>query len=416
MSRYLIRERRKRLIIVIDNADQFKDSIQEDLFRFAHSLTKASLCGTVISLREGYYNKWQNSPPFDAYESNVYHITAPSYAEILQRRIDFALEKAVPGHNKIKGDDEKGYRIELPASDINQFLAGLRGSILSPENSEIIDFLNYTTYPNLREGLRIFKSFLTSGHTKVDEYIIREKFRNLESDDSRRVIPIHEFVRSVGLQNRHYYNSEISIVYNLFVPSLDSTDHFLKLYILNELKDLIERRNYTEKLVPNTTLIEKFSSLGYRVSSINFAVSNMISKGLIDTDEHLSDVIWTDLPNRYNLCLTLKGFYYITELVNRFFYLDLVLQDTPILKPEQFDSIRSSFPQTNESGKRNLLQRLDTVKLFLDYLVGMEHNQPAQVRSVFGNIMSSVVSAFEREEFIVKAAYQKSVYYKNKII
>lgn len=93
LSHYLIRERRRRLIVIIDNADQFKDPIQEQLFIFSHSLTKSSLCGTVISLREGYYRKWQNSPPFDAYESNVYHVTAPPYSEILQRRLDYAIDK-----------------------------------------------------------------------------------------------------------------------------------------------------------------------------------------------------------------------------------------------------------------------------------------------------------------------------------
>src|SRR5690606_7174699 len=57
LSKYLIRERRKRLIVIIDNVDQFNDLIQEQVFVFAHSLTKSSFCGSVITLREGYFRQ-----------------------------------------------------------------------------------------------------------------------------------------------------------------------------------------------------------------------------------------------------------------------------------------------------------------------------------------------------------------------
>ena len=40
-----------------------------------------------------YYYKWRNSPPFDAFESNVYHISAPRYNEVLQKRINYTLSK-----------------------------------------------------------------------------------------------------------------------------------------------------------------------------------------------------------------------------------------------------------------------------------------------------------------------------------
>ncbi len=103
LSKYLIRERRKRLIIIIDNADQYDEPIQKSLFVFAHSLIKTALCGIVISLREGFYFRWHNSPPFDAYESNVYHISAPNYGEVLQKRIDFAIKKCTELHNKLRG-------------------------------------------------------------------------------------------------------------------------------------------------------------------------------------------------------------------------------------------------------------------------------------------------------------------------
>ncbi|WP_132055591.1 AAA family ATPase [Pseudocnuella soli] len=391
LSKYLIRERRKRLIVIIDNADQFKDPIQEQLFLFAHSLTKSTLCGTVISLREGYYYRWQNSPPFDAYESNVYHITAPKYSEVLQKRIDFAIEKAAALDKKVKGSNQKGINFEFSSEYIVAFLSGLKNSIFSEENTGLIDFLNFTTYPNIREGLRIFKSFLTSGHTNVDEYILREKYRS-QQRSSHSTIPIHEFFKSIALRNRHYYNSEISIVYNLFTPPVDSTDHFVKLYILRDLEEAIRLRSYTEKLISHKVIVEKLSALGYRINTINSALTSLIKSSLIETDEQLSDVDWVDLPNEFNISLTAKGHYYLKQIIYWFHYLDLVLQDTPIFDSNEFENIVSSFPFSSEKGKRNMFGRKDSVHKFLNYLKLMESKQSSQTRAVYGNLVDEIIA------------------------
>ena len=79
LSEYLISRRRIRLCIIIDNADQFSDSIQEKIFLLSQSICRRSKALVIISLREGYYYQWKNYPPFNAFQSNAYHITAPPY-------------------------------------------------------------------------------------------------------------------------------------------------------------------------------------------------------------------------------------------------------------------------------------------------------------------------------------------------
>lgn len=396
LSKYLIRERRKRLIVIIDNADQFNDSIQEKLFVFAHSLTKTSLCGTVVSLREGYYYKWQNSPPFDAYESNIYHITAPNYAEVLQKRIDFALEKGEKLVKKVSGIDENGFKIEYSSSYIIDFLSGLKNSLFSEQNTRIIDYLNHTTYPNIREGLKVFKTFLISGHTKVSDYILREKYRN-EQKKEHQVIPFHEFFKSIALQNKHYYNSEISIVSNLFIPPVDSTDHFIKIYILKDLHESIEKHNYTDRFVTSESIISKLSMVGFRSNTINSAILSLMKASLIDTDEQLTDIDWKELPSRFNMCLTSKGHYYLLELLNKFSYIDLVLQDTPIFDHTFFETIKSEFPEATEKGVRKIEQRKNVVKLFMEYLKSYEEKQSNQAKVVYGNITIEMLREVEME-------------------
>lgn len=387
LAKYLIRERRKRLIIIIDNADQLNDKIQGKIFLFAHALTKTTLCGTVVSLREGYYYRWYNSHPFDAYESNVYHITAPNYREVLQKRIEFALTKCKDATEKIKGADDAGKTWEFSSDDLIAFLSSLKNSLFSNENSKIVDFLRNTTYPNIREGLTIFQSFLVSGHTKVSEYIIREHFRK---DDTRRSIPEHEFVKSIGLQNKHYYNSETSIINNIFTPPIGSKDHFINLYIINEIYSIARKRNYNDNLISNAVLIEKFSDLGYQNCVINNSLMNLFKSSLIETDQHILDIDLEQLPYIFNLCLTLKGYYYLKELIYKFYYYDLILQDTPIFKKDYFDSICSKFPQSRESGQRNLSQRTEVVKMFIEYLENMESEQPLQIIKNYGNLTKTI--------------------------
>jgi GTPase SAR1 family protein len=390
LSHYLIRERRKRLVVIIDNADQFKDEIQEKLFVFSHSLTKSSYCGTVISLREGYYRKWQNSPPFDAYESNVYHITAPRYFEILQRRIDFAIQKT-------EKEKKNGVSIEISNSKvfnptntyIVDFLKGLKNSLFALENSALLQFANLTTFPNIREGLRVFKIFLSSGHTKIEEYIRRSQDRNLEAND-RKIIPLHEFIKSLALQSRHYYNSETSIIYNLFIPPFESNDHFLKLYILSDLNDLITSQNYTEKFIQNTSLVDKITSLGYRPNVINSALISLIKSSLIDTDEQLSDVEWQEIPTRFNVTITAKGHYYLNELIYRFHYYDLVSQDTPIFNSDFYARLCNTFPQSSKEGFRNFEIRKEFVLLFFEYLEAMEAKQGNQLKVIYNNLVKRI--------------------------
>lgn len=391
LSHYLIRERRKRLIIIIDNADQFSDNIQEKLFIFSHSLTKSTYCGAIISLREGYYRKWQNSPPFDAYESNIYHITAPRYVDILQKRIQYAIEKVKNNQQTYSVKVITGRETTLSPSYIEYFLKSLQDSLFAIGNSALLDFVNQTTFPNIREGLRVLKVFLHSGHTKVSEYIKREQERESNVFEKRRqIIPLHEFIKSIALQNRHYFSSEISIVYNLFTPPIDSDDHFVKLYILHELGEILDSITFTEKFVKNTIIIDKLTSFGYRINVINSALSSLLKASLVDTDEQLSDVEWNELPKAYNLNITSKGFYYLKEIINRFHYYDLIGQDTPIYDTNYYNGLSSIFPISSAEGSRNLELRKDYVKLFIDYLVKMENKQPTQIRTVYNSLMTNI--------------------------
>lgn len=367
LSKHMIKKRRTRLCIIIDNADQFDIETQKNVFLFAQSVNKKGNVTIILSLREGYYYKLRHTPPFDAFACNVYHITAPSYKDVLQKRIDYALKKIE--YLKGRSSGSVGDKIfNIPNDDVRVFLLGLKSTLFENQNSEILNFIQETTYPNIREGLEIFKQFLISGHTEVSEYILRYR-RDYNGELSRVIIPYWEFIKAVGLDNRKYYKYDISIINNLFYPIKGNNDHFLKIKILRFLDDKLEKGGNTDKYHNVQDIMNEFINMGYISKYLIAELEELCKWHLIDTDKQISDTENTKPINEYSIiCISRKGHHYINSLLTKFSYLEMVLEDTPIFNDEFFNGIKVVFPTSDNNGKRNLKKRVEVVEKFIDYL------------------------------------------------
>jgi GTPase SAR1 family protein len=387
LSEYLIRERRLRLCVVIDNADQFDVSIQRKAFLFAQSLNLKASCAVIISLREGYYYRWRHKPPFDAFEkSNVYHISAPPYKEVLQKRIDYALNN-MNIEGKASGAMGQSLTIQIDNNSVVEFLYSLKQNLFGEENSEMLAFLEETTYPNIREGLEIFKHFLLSGHTEVAEYVLRQQMSPERTD----TIPFWEFVKAVALDNKKYYNHEISRINNIFYPVEGSNNHFLKIKILKYLFHKVEKLGYTEKFDSAKRVLEVFTHAGYKYVNVLNELNELLRYRFIETDDSVSDDDSDSiLEDMDNISITSKGNYYINTLMSSFVYLELVMQDTPIFNKDSFDKISRSFPLSNKLGKQNLQSRIDTVKHFVEYLQNQEKVENATSDEIEVDIVRNI--------------------------
>lgn len=398
LNTYLIRERRKRLIVIIDNADQYSKDIQEAVFSFAQSLSKNAFCGTIISLREGYYYKWKNSPPIDAFESNVFHISAPDYSEVLSKRIEYAIESIKSDYDKrILGTNDINTRYNIPIAKIIQFMEGVNDSVFSENNSELIDYLYKTTYPNIREGLRIFQSFLTSGHTKTDEYIMREFDKNYQNRVETQIIPIHEFFKSICLHHKLFYNSKVSSVFNVFIPPNKSTDQFIIIYFLLFLSNHIEKDNPKVDYVCISEIKNKFISYGYSEQIILQSISTLLSHNLIESDDVLSDIEPVNSLIERNICITSKGYYYCYVLVKRFHYHAHVVYDTPIYSENDFNMMHDIATSTPNNNILGIKKRVELVKLFLKYLRNQHNLQSDRLLKDFNVYMQDIFQSLDTE-------------------
>ncbi len=385
LSEYMIRERRQRLCVILDNADQFDEETQSKAFLFGSSLSRKAKCAIIISLREGYYYRWRYKPPFDAFSSNVYHISASSYKEILQKRIDYALK-----HVNISGTTKGSWgpgEAEINNESVKSFLLSVKGSLFGVQNSGMLRFLHETTFPNIREGLEIFKHFLLSGHTDVAKYILRAQ----SNPNSVSAIPMWEFVKAIALDNRKYYNHNYSIVYNLFSPVDGSTNHFLKIKLLKFLYIKIEQENFSERAISLNEIKNVFTNAGYKEIIILKELDDLFNNRLIDTSTNLSDVDYIKKTvEQHNIYISLKGYYYLTELKNRFHYLDLISQDTEIFDSEYYSALRQIFPNADDKGFRMIEARKKYTLKFMEYLEQQESKETIESKAIAKNICKEI--------------------------
>ena len=374
LSLHLITKRRIRLCVVIDNADQFNNKIQEKVFLFAQALNRKSSVTIILSLREGYYYKWRFRPPFNAFPNHVYHITAPPYKEVLQKRIDYALNQLeLPGHTE--GIISNQSRLKIDNDSVRSFMLSLKSNLFDI-NSKILNFIQETTYPNIREGLELFKQFLISGHTEVSEYVIRQK----TNPDSRYQIPYWEFIKAVALNSRKYYNHHISVVNNLFYPAEGNHNHFTKIKILKFLDHRLTQEGISEQFINTGELLNVFTDVGYTSKLIERELVELSQKRLIETDSMISDTEDESygINMEASICISMKGHHYINSLIFEFPYIELILQDTPIFDSVMFEEIKNSFPLAYNNGKRDLRMRVEVVEKFLAYL---EYTEKSELQS-----------------------------------
>ncbi|AUD03272.1 ATP-binding protein [Spirosoma pollinicola] len=392
LSEYMIRERSLRLCLIIDNADQFNTEVQKKAFLFAQSINRKAKCAVIISLREGYYYSWRNKPPFDAFNSNVYHVTAPPYEDVLQKRIDYALEN-FNLEGKTFGDLQSNYRLELKNNSVKEYFLSVRQTLFGRENSKMLNFLKETTYPNIREGLEVFNNFLLSGHSNVEEYILRQRFDKLSDSSTHNLIPIWEFITAVALENKKYYNHLISKINNVFYPVEGSSSQFLKIQILYYLKSKIDKVGYLEKYIPVINISEDFSKLSYKPSIIIAEINELLKFNLIETEDSLLDKdSELDLPDNSNISISMKGNYYVKSLIPTFAYMDLIVQDTPIFDDDFYTRIRKSFPLADDTGKRSLYLRKLVVERFVEYLKYQEKKETFDNEIVSNRIVENLLN------------------------
>jgi hypothetical protein len=140
-------------------------------------------------------------------------------------------------------------------------------------------------------------------------------------------------------------------------------------------------------------LVDEFNEYGYKKEIVNQEVEELLKENLVETDKKLSDISWNKLPEEdFSITITARGHYYINNLINSFYYFELVLQDTPIANREQFEKIKEEFPIPERNGKKDMKVRYKIVKSFVDYLRSCEEKaKTSNLQNKYGSLVKNIL-------------------------
>ena len=316
--------RRQQVIVVLDNVDQRPADFQEEAFLVAQTLA-ATWPGTVfVTLRPETFYQSRKEGTLTAYQPRVFTIPPPRIDRVLAKRIEY-------GRNQLR---EKGRlptfpsHITLEAGTFEAYLEILLQAF--ERNEQLVRLIDNLSGGNVRRALEYVTTFVGSGHTKPEQAL------DVYERKGGYVLPTHEFLRAILLGERRWYDPREARIPNLLdISQQDEREHFLATIVLALL--LREGRPDTDEGWVRPDRVHRFTqAFGFTPDQTRFALDRSLGGDLIDV------LPFSGTPERYRI--TPMGAFVQQHLVQDFTYLDVIIVDTPIVRPDyrsQIDDVQS---------------------------------------------------------------------------
>jgi hypothetical protein len=381
--RHLALKENVRSVFIFDNADQHDFDLQQEVFRFAYSVAGKCLALSIVPMWEETYLRSKQGGALAAYPASAYSIPPTSVVAIINRRLDAVM-------NDLQKQGHLAQRLvgnAAPIADLTDFLGLIRDSIFY-EGRRVRFFLESLAMGNLRKAMDLFSQFLTSGHTDAGKILANAR------SGSGYLVPLHEFIKSIGLGDFRYYHGDLSPVLNLYSISDEARpSHFTKIRLLTYLSHHRHHSsNFGLGFVRTDIIKDEFGKIGTSETDIAESLKLLSQKALVENDVYEA----AKLGDAYRI--TLAGRYYMKFLAVRFAYLDLVLQDTPIADHNAVEVI------TRLVDSRDLKERFFRVETFLHYLVHEEAREHTAIENTSDSIplrrklVAEMLPEYQREK------------------
>jgi hypothetical protein len=127
-----------------------------------------------LVIREETFSAAQMQKQLTAYAIKAYHLSSPSFRELLRLRIDYATNAASKRREQgaLRGLQQPE---DVSSGEILEFFNLLRTSVFH-ENQTIIRLLAAVSFGNMRFALQLFSNFLVSGAINLPKML--DIFRN----------------------------------------------------------------------------------------------------------------------------------------------------------------------------------------------------------------------------------------------
>lgn len=389
----------KGVIVVIDNTDQYSGDIQDFCFTTAQEISRKLSCATIISMREERFHNSKIHGVLDAFQNSGFHLSSPKPSEVFLKRLEYTIEiLRNPARRAELTPIDDASLIEDCCTYLRIVADGIRNA-----DSPLNNFLTACGHGDIRLTLDLFRSFLLSGYTNVQEML----------DAGRWHFQIHQVIKPVMVPARYFYDEQLSDIPNIF-QARDSrlSSHFTSLRILRRLAKNIGAGS--SEFVAMAELRAYFSETFRMVGDFNLCLDVLLRYGFVEANNRLD--FFNESVDRVRI--TNYGLYMLTDLAFTFTYLDLVCIDCNYFDEEACNSITELANEEYRLFYRKkrtdrVRTRLDRSEVFVKYLQKEEAREIElfNLRIPEGESFSERLSVtFECERQRVLASAQRQEY------
>ncbi|MCG5266902.1 hypothetical protein MCL27_17925, partial [Acinetobacter pittii] len=374
------KNRHKGLVIVIDNTDQFPQDLQDYCFTTAQEIADHLKCLVVISMREERYYKSKIHGTLDAYQNSGFHIKSPITSQVFDKRIKYILSNL--------NSDEFCYELfGVTASEfeliepIKKFFRIL-DSEFRDTRSTLNNFLTASAHGDTRKALDLFREFIISGYTNVDEMV---------GINGLWKIKVHQVLKPIMMPNRFFYDEDQSNILNIFrVRDESNGSHFTGLRILHQLIDGSD--SYNPKYISIAFLKDYFGTTYGIDKDFTRNLDYLLKYDLIEADNRID--YYSDDVDKVKI--TNFGFYVYNDLSRFFTYLDLIAHDIGYFSQSFSNEIaelsNKDYRLFKARRKSDRIQtRIEKAKTFLKYL----KQEEIEELNMFGNELPKFVDRIQ---------------------
>jgi hypothetical protein len=345
----IVRARQQLPCLIFDNADHFSIGFQEKVFQFARSIYEQELCVVIMPITDK--TSWQLSRQgaLQSFENEALLLPTPSPRQIVEKRIEFVLQKLKIDEPKEKESYFFGKGIKVEFSDLSRFVTALQDIFLNSEQTA--NWIGSLTNHDIRSVLDLSRDLINSPHLGFDEalksYMVGTTYN----------IPEHK-IRHALIKGRYdiYVASSRKFLHNIFDLSAElQTSPLIGLRILQGLKDAALKHGDTKSpYISKEDFMHYLSGMGVELAAIKLWLDVMLKKALVVN----YDPTCTDEQSASQIELSPTGEHHLYWGKGNFDYLFAMAEITPIREKGVFDEMYKDYNQGSSLQYREYVGRL----------------------------------------------------------
>ena len=278
----------------------------------------------------------------DAFQNCGFHISSPKPSEVFKKRLQYTISLLESNRRRRLKFGKIDSKFAAECCVYLKILLKEFGN----ENSPLGNFLSACAHGDTRLSLDLFRSFVLSGYTNVDEMLHKGMW----------TFQIHQVIKPVMIPTRYFYDESMSNIPNVFqIRFSRNGSHFTALRILRKLSKNMNVGS--PAYISVSELISYFSDTFAMSDDFIGNLDLLLKHGFVESSNRI-DTYSISLDD---VKITTYGLYMLNNLLSNMTYFELVSTDcgiyTEVVSNEIIEASRQEF------GYFNRRERFERVKI-----------------------------------------------------